>query len=41
LKHTLTAKPARLAEDYRAILVPQALAAFGVTTDCLRPCLIS
>ena len=38
----LTAKPARLAEDYRAIpLVPQALDAFGVTADCLRPRLIS
>jgi hypothetical protein len=32
----ITTKPARLAEDYRAILVPQALDAFGVTTDCLR-----
>ena len=42
LKRYLTAKPARLAEDYRAIpLVPQALDAFGVTTDCLRPRLIS
>ncbi len=37
-KRYLTAKPARLAEDYRAIpLVPQALDPFGVTTDCLRP----
>jgi hypothetical protein len=42
LKRYLTAKPARLAEGYRAIpLVPQALDAFGVTTDCLRPRLIS
>jgi hypothetical protein len=42
LKRYLTAKPARLAENYRTIpLVPQALDAFGVTTDCLRPRLIS
>jgi len=37
LKRYLKAKPARPAEDYRAILlVPRALAAFGVTIDCLR-----
>ena len=42
LKPYLTAKPARLAEDYRTIpLAPQALDAIGVTTDCLRLRLIS
>jgi hypothetical protein len=42
LKRYLKAKPARLTEDYRAIpLVLQALDAFGVTPDCLRPRLIS
>jgi hypothetical protein len=42
LKRYLKAKPARPAEDYRAIpLVLQALDAFGVRTDCLRPRVIS
>ena len=42
LKRYVTAKQAQLAEDYRAIpRVSQALDAFAVTTDCLRPRLIS